>query len=209
MRYIKATMTPTAAVTREQRKTARREAILAAAQRVFAMKGFDGATIADIARAAGVASGTVYLYYESKIDLFAALNSQLWEVVTGAMRDADAPPDVRGGTQARIHAVFDAAGRNRDLLRIVFLNPDPRTEVARRMNHADEARVQPLRELLQAGIDAGAVRDADSAMLARLINSLVVIALYQCFIQRDGDNVGAYEKTVTEMIVGALTPARP
>lgn len=200
-------MTPTTAIAREQRKTARREAILAAAQKVFAQKGFDGATISDIASAAGVASGTVYLYYESKIDLFAALNSQLWEVVTGAMSDADAPPDVRGGTQVRIHAVFNAAGRNRDLLRIVFLNPDPRTEVARRMNNADQARVQPLMELLQGGIDAGTVRDTDPAMLARLINSLVIIALYQCFIQQDGKDVGAYEETVTAMIVGALTPA--
>ncbi len=200
-------MTPTAAVTREQRKTARREAILTAAQDVFARKGFDGATIADIAHAAGVASGTVYLYYESKIDLFAALNERLWEVVPGAMQDAGAPPDVRGGTAARIHAVFDAANRNRDLLRIVFLNPDPRTEVARRMKHADQAQVQPLMELLQGGIDAGTVRDTDTAMLARLINSLVVIALYQCFIQQDSKNVDAYEETVTAMIVGALTPA--
>ena len=200
-------MTPTAAVAREQRKTARREAILTAAQDVFARKGFDGATIADIANAAGVASGTVYLYYDSKIDLFAALNERLWAVVNGAMQDAGAPPDVAGGTQARIHAVFNAADRNRDLLRIVFLNPDPRTEVARRMNHTDQARVQPLMELLQGGIDAGTVRDTDPAMLARLINSLVVIALYQCFIQQDGKNVDAYEDAVTAMIVGALTPA--
>ena len=199
-------MPPTAAVTREQRKTARREAILAAAQGVFARKGFDGATMADIAHAAGVASVTVYLYYESKIDLFAALNARLWEVVIGAMRDANAPPDVRGGTRVRIHAVFTAANRHRDLLRLVFLNPDPRTEVARRMSNADEARVQPLVVILQGGMDAGTVRHSNPAMLARLINSLVIIALYQCFIQQDGEDVHAYEDTVTEMIVGALTP---
>ena len=200
-------MVATAAVTREQRKTARKEAILAAAQGVFAKKGFDGATIADIATAAGVASGTVYLYYESKIDLFAALNARLWEVFIGAMRNADVPPDVRGGTRARIHAVFATASQHRDLLRLVFLNPDPRTEVARRMSNTDEARVQPLVEILQGGMDAGVVRQADPAMLARLINSLVIIALYQCFIQRDGEDVHAYEDTVIEMIVGALTPS--
>lgn len=199
-------MTPAAAVAREKRKTARREAILTAARKVFAKKGFDGATIADIARAAGVASGTVYLYYESKIDLFAALNGRLWQVVVGAMQEAGAPPDVRGGTTARIHAVFDAADRHRDLLRIVFLNPDPRSEVARRLDSADQARVQPLQELIQGGIDTGTVRDTDPAMLAKLISSLVVIALYQCFIQEDGRNARAYEEAVTEMIVGALIP---
>lgn len=200
-------MVPTAAIAREQRKTARREAILAAAQTVFAKKGFDGATIADIARAAGVASGTVYLYYESKIDLFAALNARLLEVVNGAMLDATVPADVRGATRARIHAVFTAASKHRDLLRLVFLNPDPRTEVARRMNNADEASLQPLVEILQVGMNAGTVRRAEPAMLARLINSLVIIALYQCFIQRDGEDVHAYQDTVIEMIVGALTPS--
>ncbi len=200
-------MPQTAAIAREQRKTARREAILAAAQDVFARKGFDGATIAEIARAAGVASGTVYLYYESKIDLFAALNARLWQVVNGAMLDAAVPPDVPGATEARVRAVFTTANEHRDLLRIVFLNPDPRTEVARRLSDTDEARLQPLSEILQVGMDAGNVRHAGPAMLARLINSLVIIALYQCFIERDGANVRAYEDTVIAMIVGALTPS--
>ena len=211
-------MSAPSAIAREQRKTARREAILQAAQDVFAEKGFDGATIADIAKSAGVASGTVYLYYDSKIDLFAALNARLWEVVVNAMQEAGAPPDVRRGTSARIHAVFETAQQHRDLLRLVFLNPDPRTEVARRMNHADQARVQPLVEMLRAGMDAGAVRESDPTMLARLISSLVIIGLYQCFIERDGRNVrdfegcgiavvNPFEGPDTEMIVGALSPA--
>jgi len=195
------------AVAREQRKTARREAILQAAQDVFAEKGFDGATIADIARAAGVASGTVYLYYDSKIDLFAALNARLWQVVADAMQEAEVPLDVRGGTHARVHAVFTAAQQHRDLLRIVFLNPDPRTEVARRMNNADEERAQWLVQILKGGMEAGTVRQGDPAMLARLINSVVIIGLYQCFIQRDGKNAAAYEEVLTEMIVGGLMPA--
>jgi AcrR family transcriptional regulator len=40
--------------------------ILAAAHAVFARKGFQRATISDVAKAAGVAKGTVYLYYPSK-----------------------------------------------------------------------------------------------------------------------------------------------
>jgi AcrR family transcriptional regulator len=197
----------TAAVAREQRKTARREAILAAAQDVFAEKGFDGATIADIAKAAGVASGTVYLYYESKIELFAALNARLWEVVIASMQQGNVPSDVRGGTSARIRAVFETAHEHRDLLRLVFLNPDPRTEVARRMNHSDNARMKPLVRILQDGMEAGVVREGDPTMLAKLISNLVIIGLYQCFIERDGSDVVAFQETVTNMIVGALAPA--
>jgi len=170
-------MSPTAApATRRKKleqKAARREAILAAGRKVFARKGFEGSTIIDIAREAGVASGTVYLYYASKLDLFAALNAQLFEVINDALLAADAPPDVQGGTNARIHAVFDACRRHRDLLRLVFLNPDPRTEVARRMKNADDERQRPLAELLAGGMAAGAVRQGDARLLARLITGLV------------------------------------
>ena len=44
----------------------KREAILRAAITVFAKKGFFCAQVADVARAAGVAAGTVYLYFRSK-----------------------------------------------------------------------------------------------------------------------------------------------
>ncbi len=180
---------------------------MTAARTVFAESGFDGTTIADVAREAGVATGTVYLYYASKIDLFAALNARLFEVIDKAIREADAPPDVRGGTQARIHAVFEACSEHRDLLRLVFLNPDPRSEVARRMRRADQERLRPLAELLEGGMNAGTVRRGDPTLLAKMIDGLVIIALYQCFVQSAGRGAQAYEEMVTEMIVGGLTPA--
>lgn len=47
----------------------KREAILRAATAVFAEKGFFNAKVADIAKAAGVADGTVYLYFKNKEDV--------------------------------------------------------------------------------------------------------------------------------------------
>jgi len=193
---------------RERQKTVRRDAILAAARSVFAEKGYEGATIADIAREAGVASGTVYLYYASKTDLFAALNGRLFEVIGEALLKAEVHPDVRENTRERINGVFAACGEYRDLVRLVFLNPDPRSEVARRrVQSADDARLRPLAELIKTGIDAGVVRKGDPAFLARIINGLVISALYQCFVLSDGRDVQVYEGVVTDMIVGALAPA--
>lgn len=192
---------------RERQKTARRDAILAAARKVFAREGYEGATIADIAKEAGVAAGTVYLYYASKTDLFAALHAQFFHAIQTALIEAEAPPDVGRGTRARIRAVFEACANHRDLVRLVFLNPDPRTEVARRMKTADEARHRPLADLLQGGMGAGIVRQGDAMFYARLITGLVIIALYQCFVQSDGSNVPAYEDAVADMIIGALTPS--
>ena len=56
-----------------RRKEARPGDIVAAALAVFAEKGFAGARIEEIARRAGVSKGTVYLYFETKDDLFRAV----------------------------------------------------------------------------------------------------------------------------------------
>src|SRR5215470_19957899 len=52
---------------------AKRDAILRAAIDVFAGRGFFNAQVADVARAAGVAAGTVYLYFRSKDDLLVSI----------------------------------------------------------------------------------------------------------------------------------------
>src|SRR5512135_2087611 len=50
----------------------RHEEILEAARRVFAQKGFRDTSVDEIAQAAGVAKGTVYLYYSSKEAIYTA-----------------------------------------------------------------------------------------------------------------------------------------
>jgi len=51
----------------------KREAILRAAIDVFAEHGYFNAQVADVARAAGVAAGTVYLYFKNKDDLLVSI----------------------------------------------------------------------------------------------------------------------------------------
>ncbi len=58
---------------KEREKERRKEEILDAAQRVFADKGLTTATVDDIAIAAELSKGTLYLYFESKEDIYIAL----------------------------------------------------------------------------------------------------------------------------------------
>jgi len=51
----------------------KRDLILRAATDVFASRGFFNAQVADVARAAGIAAGTVYLYFRSKDDLLVSI----------------------------------------------------------------------------------------------------------------------------------------
>ena len=75
----------------------RRSEILDAARRVFAHRGFANATVDEIAREAGIAKGTIYLYYKSKGDVYAAaareglleLHDQMVSNVRGAVTAFD------------------------------------------------------------------------------------------------------------------------
>src|SRR5213595_3364185 len=58
---------------RDQTAGAKRDVILRAAIDVFADRGYFNAQVADVARAAGVAAGTVYLYFRSKDDLLVSI----------------------------------------------------------------------------------------------------------------------------------------
>ncbi len=98
----------------------KRDAILRAATDVFAERGFFNAQVADIARAAGVAAGTVYLYFRSKDDLLISIFERSMRdalVEVRAMVDAERDPAARLRRFARLH--LERLGRDRNLA-IVF-----------------------------------------------------------------------------------------
>ena len=68
-----------------------REQLLEAAADVFAEKGYDGASISAITRAAGLSSGAIYAHYGSKADLFLAV---LRTYTRGQLRELIGTPEV-------------------------------------------------------------------------------------------------------------------
>lgn len=66
----------------------KRERILDAAIKVFAAEGFYNAKVSQIAQAAGVADGTIYLYFKSKDDLLIQLFEDRMEIVNANLRAA-------------------------------------------------------------------------------------------------------------------------
>ena len=64
----------------------KRRAILHAAVRAFAEKGYHGCRIADVARQAGVAYGLVYHYFRDKDELLESVFDEQWTLFIGAIR---------------------------------------------------------------------------------------------------------------------------
>ncbi|HEX6215097.1 MAG TPA: TetR/AcrR family transcriptional regulator, partial [Vicinamibacterales bacterium] len=98
----------------------KRVAILDAATAVFAKRGFFNAQVADVARAAGIAAGTVYLYFRSKDEILTSIFDRTMKEAIDEGRDA--LKDVRDPVErlrqiARLHLTRLGSDRN---LAIVF-----------------------------------------------------------------------------------------
>src|SRR5437870_202941 len=106
-------------------KTARliadkREQILDAAAAVFAGKGFFGARVSDIAARAGVADGTIYLYFKSKEEVLAALFAvAMGRFLNTARAEMVALPSAEACLRRLAQFHLEQVGSNRDLA-VVF-----------------------------------------------------------------------------------------
>ncbi len=106
-------MTVHSAPDRSERE-GKRERILLAAERIFARHGFFAARVSEIAKEAGVADGTIYLYFKSKDDLLISLFEQRMTQVNEVLRAAitGVPPkdQLRAFIKAYLQLVHDEPG---------------------------------------------------------------------------------------------------
>ena len=101
----------------------RREAILAAALDEFSARGFEAARLDDVARRAGVAKGTIYLYFRDKETLFQELVRAMLTPVVGsieAMTAANLPLAVLADriVELFVREVYET--RRKDVIRLII-----------------------------------------------------------------------------------------
>jgi AcrR family transcriptional regulator len=130
---------------RAQNKQANRDAILAAAQRVFLERGFDAVTIRDVVRETPLASGTFYNYFRTKEDLLRALVEDHVQDLTAELRR------VRGAARSLdefVHGAYLAA--------FTRIAQDP---VLYHLMLRNEAAIRSLYQDAVMGLSTEALRD--------------------------------------------------
>jgi AcrR family transcriptional regulator len=108
---------------RKERRAARREAILSAALDEFSLRGFEAARLDDVAKRAGVAKGTIYLYFRDKESLFQELIRAMLTPLIGtieALGAADAPMSVLTEqiVELFVREVYET--RRKDVIRLMI-----------------------------------------------------------------------------------------
>ena len=172
---------------------ARRDAVLAAAEHEFAANGFSRGSLNVIAREAGVAKGSLFQYFDDKLDLFAHLSERAVARIGEEMSDVDDALDWSAGFFAAFDQLVDAwidyfveHPVDRTLSAAVFLEPDPDARSAARAI-IDHELVAFLRPRLETARQEGWLRaDADlDALLAMLLLILPHLALAPSFPELD------------------------
>jgi len=112
-----------ASASRKVRSAERRDAILSAALDEFSTRGFEAARLDDVARRAGVAKGTIYLYFRDKESLFQELIRSMLTPLVGtieALGEADVPLPVLAEqiVELFVREVYET--RRKDVIRLMI-----------------------------------------------------------------------------------------
>jgi AcrR family transcriptional regulator len=127
---------------------AKREAILEAGRKVFLRDGYAAAKMSDIAGEAGVAPGTLYLYFDSKEELAAAIGEDFFQKLSKGFSKVFEKLDKPGGIANLVDFALKIGTEERDLLALVKLQlPHPERE---RDCQDGGPRLQFLHSLAQA-----------------------------------------------------------
>jgi AcrR family transcriptional regulator len=147
--------------------------LVAAARRVFSERGFHNATMEEIAQIAGVAKGTIYLYYPSKQAAYwAAMEQGILGMLEATRRSMEAAGSVEAKIRTFIECKISYFEQNRDFFKIYFSEfGHSLTHPARLRKQFKELYVQQARILkgvLEEGIRNQEIRSvpADAAAFA-------------------------------------------
>jgi len=186
-------------------KPDRRADLLAAARAILAEKGLEEATVSEIVAQAGVAQGTFYLYFPSKMALIPALDEELNEHILIAIREAVArATSATEVVSMGVTAAFQELERYRDILHIIH------SRIALLATDCDwQAQFDPyhklVTELIQQRQTTGEIdATVNPEISARLIIGLINHAADECFIHNPQAQPEAYIAEVIRFVSKAL-----
>jgi AcrR family transcriptional regulator len=201
--------------TSDQQKSQRRDEIIAAAKKVFARNGFHDTTIADIAKEAELAYGSVYWYFDSKDDLF----RQLIAVEEYGLRTHVAVALAKSGTQfgfaeapfrASLRATFEFFDANPATAKLLFRDAyalDSRFD--KQLGGVYERFIDDIASLVAAAQDRGDVLAAPPRLVAYMLTALIGHMAHRRLSTDDGISAAEAADLVVALVIKGLRPSEP
>ncbi len=191
---------------RQRQAAATRLRVTRAARRVFTARGYSSATIAEVAKAAGVAVPTVYKLYRSKRGLLAAV-IEGWrsEFVPAAFEAVPAdPPAALAFWAQTIRRQWQNGLDIATLLAAAAFEPEVRDELSARLKVRD-AWVYRVAEIIEPSLGRGLT----SAYAAALLSALALPELYRELVVVCGWTPDAYQAWLQRTLTSQLLAPPP
>jgi TetR/AcrR family fatty acid metabolism transcriptional regulator len=191
----------------------KRERILGAAMRVFAMKGFFGAKVADIALEAGVADGTIYLYFKSKDDILISLFEHQMERVDDVMRTAMAAGQTASDKLRRFVAAYvDLVQKNPHATEVITIELRQSAKFLKEyQNPHFAAFLKLIAQVIDEGQKSGELRSVMPPSLAArlLFGALDELALAWVSTKGERVDIARTGEQLADLILGGLAARHP
>lgn len=167
---------------RTRNPDSKRAALRAAALKLFTDHGYDAVSISQIAQAAGIAVGTVYRFYESKLAILQAMLEELEDDFVEQMKiDWSQGGDVDARLDRVSDGVFDLARDRKSLLRLLSMT----TDVVFDDGSLPGDRIQgQIAKMYSEGVALGSFRPGHISLCAAMAHGLVEAAVMRWL--RDG-----------------------
>ena len=150
--------------------SAKRRQIINGAHNVFLAQGFDAASMNDIARAAGVSKGTLYVYFNNKEELFEAIVEEECDAQAEGIFDLDASDHDVEAVLTRLgiaYVKFLCRPEKASAVRTVIAIADRMPEIGKRFYESGPATgIAHLAVYIDAQVKAGLLKVEDSAIAA-------------------------------------------
>ena len=195
----------------EQKRSAspKRERILAGALRAFAKNGYYNTRVSEIAEEAGVADGTIYLYFKNKDDLLICLfENQMEWIIDRLQAELDAVEgDVLTRLRAFVHLHFRLAVERPDLAEFITVELRQSAKFVKEYENPRFADyLKMLHSLIEQGQQEGVLRaDLDSRLVTRaLFGALDEVLLQLVLAEEAPTDVSDEAHQIAEMVVNGL-----
>jgi len=197
----------------DEAKGLRREAILAAAKKVFAKKGYHATTIADVAKAAKVSYGSIYWYFDSKDELFHALMDREEQALRDHIAATAAPSDGRGALDGEdmfrraVRATFEFFEHDRDGVRLLFRDSYALGDrFERHLGSIYERFIADIEDTIVEAQRAGFIVDAPPRMVAFSVAALIGQIAVRRLTTDDGLDASVVADFVVTLVLDGLRP---
>lgn len=155
-----------------------RQTIFDEARRLFAERGYGSVTNKDVASAAGITTGALYHYVESKLDLYVAVDDNVQAKIYQRFQHAEASADTFLG---KLGAVLDAAhemgAKDPTLAAFVgAVRTDMRRydEVAERLEHHANQRETFFTNIVDVGVETGEIAPEDKPLVVEVVRNVLI-----------------------------------